>query len=56
VLLGHRLRLLPGYVRVQVHEPIAVAGLAVEDRERLMEDVAAVIRSGLGPWEQGQPS
>jgi 1-acyl-sn-glycerol-3-phosphate acyltransferase len=56
VLPGHTMRLLPGFVRVQVHEPIAVAGLAVEDRERLMDQVAAVIRSGLSPWEQGPPA
>jgi 1-acyl-sn-glycerol-3-phosphate acyltransferase len=56
VLPGHTMRLLPGSVRVQVHEPIQVAGLAVEDRERLMDQVAAVIRSGLSPWEQGQSS
>jgi len=53
VLPGHSTRLLPGSVRIQIHAPIAVAGLAVEDRERLMDEVAAVIRSGLSPWEQG---
>jgi 1-acyl-sn-glycerol-3-phosphate acyltransferase len=56
VLPGHTMRLLPGSVRIQVHEPIPVAGLAVEDRERLMDEVAAVIRSGLSPWEQGPAS
>ena len=53
VLPGHRLRLLPGLVRITVHAPIDVAGRPLEDRERLMDEVAAVIRSGLSPWEQG---
>jgi 1-acyl-sn-glycerol-3-phosphate acyltransferase len=56
VLPGRSMRLLPGYVRIQIHEPIQVAGRSVEDRERLMDEVAAAIRSGLSPWEQGQSS
>lgn len=52
VLPGHTLRLLPGSVRITVHEPIEVAPRSLEDRERLMEEVAAVIRSGLSPWER----
>jgi 1-acyl-sn-glycerol-3-phosphate acyltransferase len=56
VLPGRSMRLLPGFVRIQLHEPIAVAGLSLADRERLMDEVAAVIRSGLSPWEQGLSS
>jgi 1-acyl-sn-glycerol-3-phosphate acyltransferase len=56
VLPGHTTRLLPGNVRITVHEPIDVASRSLEDRARLMDEVAAVIRSGLTPWEQGPQS
>jgi 1-acyl-sn-glycerol-3-phosphate acyltransferase len=52
VLPGHSLRLLPGRVDITVHPPITVAGRSREDRERLMDEVASVIRAGLSEWEQ----
>ena len=54
ILPSHALRLLPGRVDITVHEPIDVSGYSVERREHLMRDVAAAIRSGLSPWEQGE--
>ena len=52
VLPGKTMRLLPGRVAIRIHEPIDVRRYSVEQRESLMQDVAAVIRSGLSPWEQ----
>jgi 1-acyl-sn-glycerol-3-phosphate acyltransferase len=52
VLPGKTLRLLPGRVAIRVHPPIDVGRFSVEQREALMAEVAAAIRSGLSPWEQ----
>lgn len=46
------LKLLPGRVRIQIHPPIDVSRYTVEDRERLMDDVARAIEAGLSPWER----
>ena len=54
VLLGKKLKLLPGYIRIQIHEPIEVAPYGHEKREQLMEDVRAVIASGMSAWERGE--
>ena len=47
VLPGRSLRLLPGLIRIRVHEPIDASAYAEEDRDRLVADVRAVIASGL---------
>jgi 1-acyl-sn-glycerol-3-phosphate acyltransferase len=52
VLPGKTKKLLPGFVRIKIHEPIDIRRYSHEQREQLMADVAAVIRSGLTPWEQ----
>jgi 1-acyl-sn-glycerol-3-phosphate acyltransferase len=52
VLPGKTLGLLPGRVAIQIHAPIDVRRYSVEQREALMEEVAAAIRSGLSPWER----
>jgi len=52
VLPGKKLHLLPGRIRIQIHPPIETAGRPLEDRDALMQQVAAVISSGLGPFEQ----
>jgi 1-acyl-sn-glycerol-3-phosphate acyltransferase len=54
VLIGKKLKLLPGYIRIQIHEPIDVSAYGHEKRDELMEDVRAVIASKLSPWERGE--
>jgi 1-acyl-sn-glycerol-3-phosphate acyltransferase len=54
VLIGKKLKLLPGYIRIQIHEPIDVSPYGHEKRDQLMEDVRAVIASGMTPWERGE--
>jgi 1-acyl-sn-glycerol-3-phosphate acyltransferase len=54
VLIGKKLKLLPGYIRIQIHEPIEVSSYGHEKRDQLMEDVRAVIASKLSPWERGE--
>ena len=46
--------LLPGIIRIRIHEPIDVGKYGHEKRDLLMDDVAAAIASGLGPWERGE--
>ena len=53
ILPSKALWLLPGRIDITIHEPIDVSGYSMERRESLMEEVAAAIRSGLSPWEQG---
>jgi 1-acyl-sn-glycerol-3-phosphate acyltransferase len=47
VLPSHSFNLLPGTIRIQVHQPIDTMAYAESERERLMEDVRAAIASGL---------
>jgi 1-acyl-sn-glycerol-3-phosphate acyltransferase len=47
VLPARRKSLLPGKIRIQIHPPIEVTGLSLEQQDELMERVATVIRSGL---------
>jgi 1-acyl-sn-glycerol-3-phosphate acyltransferase len=54
VLPGMTRKLLPGLIRIKIHEPIDVSEYGHEQRDRLMEDVRKVIASGLGPWERGE--
>jgi 1-acyl-sn-glycerol-3-phosphate acyltransferase len=46
----------PGRVRITFHEPILTAGLAVEDRQAVIERVRTAILSGLerGEWPEKQ--
>ncbi len=53
VLPGKTLRLLPGLIRIQVHEPVDVSEYGVERRDELIRDVRAIIGSGLSEWERG---
>jgi hypothetical protein len=53
-LPGRTLKLLPGYIRIQVQEPIDVSKYGHERREELMADVRKAIASGLTPWERGE--
>jgi 1-acyl-sn-glycerol-3-phosphate acyltransferase len=54
VLIGKKLKLLPGYIRIQIHEPIEVSPYGHEKRDELMKDVRAVIASGISAWERGE--
>jgi len=54
VLPGKTFKLLPGLIRIQIHEPIDVTKYGHERREQLMSDVRTSIASGLGPWERGE--
>ena len=54
VLPGRTLKLLPGYIRIQVQEPIDVTKYGHERRDELMADVRKAIASGLTPWEKGE--
>lgn len=54
VLVGKKLRLLPGLIRIQIHDPIEVSPYGHEKRDQLMQDVRTVIASKLSPWEQGE--
>ena len=54
VLVGKKLRLLPGLIRIQIHDPIEVSPYGHDKRDELMEDVRAVIASGMTPWERGE--
>jgi len=47
ILPSHSLSLLPGKIRIQVHEPIDISTYSEEELPRLMADVRAVIASGL---------
>jgi len=47
VLPNKTFKLLPGNIRIQVHEPIEVANYSMQERERLMQDVRQAIASGL---------
>jgi len=50
------LRIERGSIRVRYGRPIATAGLVVEDRNRLKEQVRSAILGGLTAEEQGQPA
>jgi len=54
VLVGKKLRLLPGLIRIQIHDPIEVTPYGHEKRDQLMQDVRTVIASNLSPWERGE--
>lgn len=54
VLPNGTLKLLPGHVRITVHEPIDVKDYGVERRDELMRDVRKAIASGLTEWERGE--
>jgi 1-acyl-sn-glycerol-3-phosphate acyltransferase len=54
VLVGKKLQLLPGLIRIQIHEPIEVSPYGHEKRDQLMRDVRKVIASGMSAWEQGE--
>ncbi len=54
VLLGKKLRLLPGLIRIQIHDPIDVSAYGHENRDQLMQDVRTAISSKLSPWERGE--
>jgi 1-acyl-sn-glycerol-3-phosphate acyltransferase len=54
VLPGRTLRLLPGRVRITIHEPIDVAQYGPDRRDELMADVRRAIAAGLTPWERGE--
>ena len=53
VLPGHSFLMLPGSVRIRIHEPIDPKDFQ-GDREGLMESVRQAILSGLSPWERGE--
>jgi 1-acyl-sn-glycerol-3-phosphate acyltransferase len=53
VLPAQSLTLSPGTIRIRIHPPIETAGRSLAEREQLIEETAAAIRSGLTPWEQG---
>jgi 1-acyl-sn-glycerol-3-phosphate acyltransferase len=54
VLPGKSLRLLPGLIRIQVHEPVDTASYGLERRDELIRDVRAIIGSELTDWERGE--
>ncbi len=54
VLPGKSLRLLPGLIRIQVHDPIDATAYGLERRDELMRDVRATIASALPAWERGE--
>jgi len=49
VLPNKTFKLLPGSIRIQVHEPIDIGSYTVETRDQLIADVRKVIGSGLDP-------
>jgi len=49
VLPNRTFKLLPGSIRIQVHEPIDIGSYTVETRDQLIADVRKVIGSGLDP-------
>lgn len=49
------LRIEKGWIRVRYGRPIATGGLALDDRNRLKDQVRAAILAGLTAEEQGQP-
>jgi len=51
VLPSHTMRLLPGKIKITVHDPIDVSNYGIEGRDSLMEDVRKAIASGLPPDE-----
>jgi 1-acyl-sn-glycerol-3-phosphate acyltransferase len=53
VLPNRTLKLLPGRIRIRIHEPIDVSQHTEEDRDRLVAKTRARISSGLTQWEQG---
>lgn len=54
ILPGRTFQLLPGRVRIRVHEPIDPTRYGFERRDELIADVRRVIASGLTPWERGE--
>jgi len=53
VLPSKTYSLLPGHIRIQVHEPIDTSGYGLEGRDRLMADVREAIGAPLSDWERG---
>ena len=53
VLPGRTMKLLPGTIRIRVHEPVDPTAYGLERREQLMADVRSRLASGLTPWERG---
>ncbi len=47
-----KLEIVPGVIRITFHEPVATAGLTLDDRERLSETVRKAILEGLAPEER----
>ena len=55
VLPNRTFKLLPGHIRIRVHEPIDTSDYTVESRDQLMADVRKVIGSGLDPSLRDEP-
>lgn len=53
VLPNKSLKLMPGKIRIQIHEAIEATAYGPERRDQLMADVKAAISGGLSPWERG---
>ena len=53
VLPNKTLKLMPGRIRIQIHEQIESTAYGPERRDQLMADVKAAIARGLTPWERG---
>ncbi len=53
VLPGHSFNMLPGRVRITIHEPVDPKDYE-GDRDGLMQAVRQSILSGLTPWERGE--
>ncbi len=53
VLPNKTFKLLPGKIRIQIHEPIESTVYGPERRDQLMADVRAAIAGGLTTWERG---
>jgi 1-acyl-sn-glycerol-3-phosphate acyltransferase len=46
------LKLSPGRITIRIHPPVDATAYGLDGRDRLMEDVRAVIASGLTPSEE----
>jgi 1-acyl-sn-glycerol-3-phosphate acyltransferase len=53
VLPSQSMRLLPGTIRIRVHEPVDPKDFSIDERDRLIAEVHERIASGLTPWERG---
>lgn len=54
VLPGKTWKLLPGRIRIQIHDPVDVTQYGLERREELMADVRRIIAAPLTEWERGE--